>query len=103
MIPLRATIRSRADVRVRPLLFARLQAHRNIRIDADSFLALIPGAGSVIVSRGADALNLDAVVERRELMPIVIAALEAETRRDGIGERVSVEWTTPDRVPVALR
>lgn len=103
MIALRATVRPRADVLVQPLLLTRLRQHRNIRIDEHAFLALIPGAGSVIVTRTVGLLHLDLVIERRELTPVVIAALEAEIRRGGVDERVSIAWTSPDRVPAALR
>ncbi|NQX28898.1 hypothetical protein HQQ81_16230 [Microbacteriaceae bacterium VKM Ac-2854] len=103
MIALRATVRPRADVHVQPLLLNRLRQHRNIRIDEHTFLALVPGAGSVIVTRRIGQLLLDLVVDRRELMPVVIAGLEAELRRGGAAERIAIEWTSPDRVPVPLR
>jgi hypothetical protein len=103
MIALRATVRPRADVHVQPLLLTRLRQHRNIRIDEHAFLALVPGAGSVIVTRRVGQLNLDLAIDRRELMPVVIAALEAELRRGGVDERITIEWSSPDRVPAALR
>lgn len=103
MFALRATVRPQADVRVQPLLLERLRRHRSIRIDDHTFLALIPGVGSTIVTRTIGQLKLDVAVDRRESIPLVLAAIEKEIRRDHVEQRVSIEWSMPDRLAVQLR
>lgn len=101
VIALRADV-SGLDSRALPELLRRLRRHRHVQVGAGQWIAVVPGVGAVLVSDGAK-LVLDVLVDRRSLLPSVIDALEAEARRDGFRERLSLRWSTPDVVPVPLR
>lgn len=101
MIPLRADV-TPLDALALPVLLRRLRGHRHVQLDAQRFLAIVPGVGSTLVTVGP-VLVLDVMTEHRRLLPLVIDALEAELRRDGFGERVALRWSTPDIVPVPFR
>ncbi|MCM6761295.1 hypothetical protein NB037_02575 [Rathayibacter sp. ZW T2_19] len=101
MIPLRADV-TPLDALALPVLLRRLRDHRHVQVDAQRFLALIPGVGSTLVTDGG-VLAIDVMVEHRGLAPLVIDALETELRRDGFRERIALRWSTPDIVPVPFR
>jgi len=101
VIPLRADV-TPLDALALPVLLRRLRGHRHVQVDAQRFLALIPGVGSTLVTE-AGVLAIDVMVEHRGLAPLVIDALETELRRDGFRERIALRWSTPDIVPVPFR
>lgn len=101
MIALRADVTG-LDRRALPELLRRLRGHRHVQVGVRQWIVVVPEVGSVLVTDGPE-LVLDVLVDRRSLLPAVIDALEAEARRDGFRERVSLRWSTPDRVPVPFR